>query len=168
MQNCTERKQFAGLSSFEMGQCAHCFSSQFQDCIKRPTRKVVTPVSAVNTVPVEPPLRVINTRFLHSICKGVTCQVERLYTSNISYHIFSHPHSDFHLQLICKHERNLWYLGWGSTRFKSSSLQGGVRCCPDVQRPPDRPVGRKGTKLGTLILWELTCVPHSRSLLDCA
>lgn len=70
-------------------------------------RKVATSVSARNTVLVEPPLWVTNTRFLHSICKGFTRQVESLYTSNSSYHVFYHPHSDLHLQLIHKHERNL-------------------------------------------------------------
>jgi len=33
-------------------------------------------------------------------------QIESLYTSNISYHIFHHSHSDYDLQLICKHECN--------------------------------------------------------------
>lgn len=34
-------------------------------------RKGVTPVSAVNVVQVEPALWVVNTRFLHSICKSI-------------------------------------------------------------------------------------------------
>lgn len=65
----------------------------------------MTPVSATSMVPVRLPLQVI--KFIRSICKGVTCQAESINAPNISYHIFYHPHSDFHLQLICKHERNL-------------------------------------------------------------
>lgn len=130
MQNWAERKQFAGLHWFKVGHCGLAPSSKGVKVLPL-GRKGLIPVPPMNVVQVEPALCLINTRFLHSICKRVARL--KVFTHETFLIMCSTALILIFIFSSYVNTRGICVSGLRLSAFKSAFLWGGVGCCPGVR-----------------------------------